>query len=119
MNNLCYLLLLSGVLGKRDIDPTLLCLLFAAPGMGMGGTMGAFGAGCPTAPAMPLPVPPPPPTTPTTTAQTGAWMGTQPLDPLLMCLLFSGSLFGEGRRRHFPKPFFQSEPLERKAKDKD
>jgi hypothetical protein len=110
MNNLFYMLLLSGVLGRHEIDPMLLCLLCGLPGMGT--ATGGLGV-CPTAPP-PLPCPPlPPPPTTTTTPQTSCCTG---MDPILMCLLFSGGLFGEGRRgRKFPPPF-HSEPLEKREK---
>ena len=119
MNSLCYLLLLSGVFGKNEIDPMLLCLLFALPGMGLGATTGTLGAS-PMSPTLPLPPPAPVPTTlPTTptSVQTGACAGPLGLDPLLVCFLFSGGLFGERRGRRFPAPGFRSEKLERKDKE--
>jgi hypothetical protein len=108
MNNLFLMLLLSGVLGRNEIDPLLLCLLCGLPGMGTA-TGGGLGVCATPPPSPPLPLPP----TTTTTTQTCCSTG---IDPILMCLLFSGGLFGEGRRgRKFPPPF-HSEPLEKREK---
>lgn len=99
MNNLGYMLLLSTLFGRREMDPILLCLLFGLPGMGA--TVGPSVPPPPPPPTSPTPLSPAPlpSTTPLSCATTPlSCGGGQPVDPMLMCLLFSGVFSGERRR---------------------
>ena len=113
MNSLLYLFFLSSVLGRRELDPTLLLLFSCLPGMNLGNL--GTGACCPQpVPTCPQPTPAPPPTQtytpapvppPASTQPTCCCSGTQAMDPTLLLLLFTGGFSGEHKDRKIPWGF--------------